>query len=310
MAEEIKTEVAETPAPAAPETPVVETPTLSPILQELAELGFEGLTDEKEALARVVAAHKNLKNEFGTTLSQTLAELRQTQPTAPTQPAQEAQPGSWWNPPAVDEQLVAKYRTADGWKPETPAEIRQQGEAHQAYLDRWANDLVRNAPKALGPAIRAEAQKIVQEMLAGQTQQQQLTQFQQRVFTENAWLFEPDPVTGKPSQSLSAEGQMIDRYVREAQERGADYEFAVDYALTKHQAAKAAAQAKTTSQAQTAEEINAQKKSELLRRSAPGLNRGGSLPTPTENRTSQRNKHIRPGERFVQIAKRDGIAIN
>jgi hypothetical protein len=301
----------------APDAPVVEsqaapeTPTLSPRVQKLVEeFGFENIKDEGEALERLTAYTQNLKNEFGSQLQSAIEQVKQTTP-QPTTQAQEAQGDSWWNPPQYDQSLVAKYRQADGsWKPETPADVRQQADAAQAYYDRWASDLVHRPHEVLPKLIRQEAEKIVRELHGQTQQQQQLTQFQQRVFTENKWLFEPDPVTGQPSQKLSVEGELIDRYMREAQQRGADYEFAWDYAFTKHQAAKAAAQAKQTAQTKTAEEINAEKKAELLRRSAPGLNRGASLPTPSETRTSQRNPNLTPGQRAMQIRNRNGQAVH
>jgi hypothetical protein len=294
------------PETAAPETPVE----VSAKVKALQELGFENVTSDDEAFERLTQAYKQTKEQFSTELKSALDELRAQVPAQPTSPkVQEAQDGHWWNPPKVDESLAAKYRTADGWKPETPTEIRQQAEAAQAYYDRWANDLVKRPHEVLPKLIREEALRIVREELGQTAQQQKEAQLQQKVFADNPWLFEKNPVSGAPTEQLSTEGQLLNQYFIEAQSDGASFERAWKYAHAMYQAGKVAAQSKLTTSSQSATQVNDEKKREFLNRAGGGVNRTGSLPAPSENRVTQRNKNLTFGQRAAQVASRNGVAV-
>lgn len=310
---ETNPQTAETPAPAEQVQAAAQTPTpetqpvaeVSPRLQKLKDLGFEGVT-EQDALDRVISAYELQKNQLAVSVQQALEEARAT-----AQPTTAETDQGWWNPPKVDTALAAQFRQGDGWKPGTPPELIRQVAELEAYRNNFATRLLSDPTNALKPLFEEQFKQLFQQHFGEVTAQQQLTQFQQQAFTANPWLFEADPISGKPSKSLSAEGKLIDQYMREAQERGADYEFAFEFALNKHNAAKAARQATATTQAQTAQEINDQKKRDLLNRVSPaGRSPTGSLPQPQETRTSQRNQRLSPGQRAMQIAKRDGIAVN
>jgi len=297
----------------APETPVVETPAVSAKVAKLKELGFENLTNDDEAFDRLLTAFQNTKNEFGSQI-QALAEQFKQAPVQPTTtaPAQDAHTGKWnWQPPAVDPQLLARFRTADGWKPEAPVELRQAAEARQAYLDSFAQKFVADPAATLEPLLEDKFNAYFEQRSRELAAQQQFQTVQQKITTENPWLFEPDPVTSKPKPGvLSAEGKLIDQYMQEAQARGADYELSWEYALSKHAAAKAARSQQQTTQTQTAAEANAQVKQDLLNRAAGTANRTGSMPTPSDSRTTQRNRNLTAGERFLQVLKRDGMPLS
>lgn len=318
MADPVQPEVINTPAPAAPEvTPAVETTTeqtLSPRLTRLKEeFGFEDVRDEGEAFDRLLSYTQNLKNDFSSQLQSALAELKQSaQPTtAPPATTQDAKAGWTWAPPAVDLQLVSQYRTADGWKEGTPVEIRQGFEARQRYFDNFAQKLVSDPAGALDPLLEEKFNAFFEQRFGQVAAQQQEVAFQQQVYSENSWLWEPDPVTKQPVVGrLSAEGQALNQHFIEAQQDGHSFAQAWKYALACHRAAKAEQAARTTTQAKTAEEINAQKKADLLRRAAPGLNRSGSLPTPAEPRSTQQNRRLSAGERLLQNAQRNGVAVH
>jgi hypothetical protein len=299
-------------APPVAETPVTET-VVSPRIAKLKELGFENVTSEDEAFDRIVSAFQNTKNEFGSQLQAALAELKQTpaQPTT-TPPAQDAHTGKWnWAPPAVDQQLLARFRTADGWKPETPAEVRQAAEARQAYLDSFAQKFVADPAATLEPLLEDKFNAYFEMKTRELAAQQQFQIVQQKITTENPWLFEADPITSKPKPGvLSAEGKLIDQYMQEAQARGADYELSWECALSKHAAAKAARSQQQTAQTQTAAQVNAQVKQDFVNRAAGTPNRTGSMPTASDSRSSQRNKALTAGERFMQVVKRDGLPLS
>jgi hypothetical protein len=90
-------------------------------------------------------------------------------------------------------------------------------------------------------------------------------------------------------------------------ERGANYEFACEYAFTKHRASKAEFAAKQATTTLTAEQLNEQKKREMLARAVPS--RAGSVPQPAAPNQTQ-NKHLSFGERFRQNAERNGVPLN
>lgn len=302
---------------AAPEAPAEaqppaqpEQPTLSPRAQKLAELGFKDVKDDDEAFDRLISYTKNLKNEFGTQLQSALSELKQTQPTA-TAPVQDAKTGKWnWAPPAVDPNVLAQYRTADGWKDGTPDSVKQAASARQSYLDSFAQKFVSDPAATLDPLLEDRFDQLWDRKYGQINAQQQQQSAQQKVFTDNPWLFEPDPVSGKPSGNLSAEGKLIDLYMSEAQQRGADYQLSWEFAVNKHRAGKAEFAGKQAAQTQTATQINDQKKADLLARAANGTpSRGGSLPQPAAPNQTQ-NKHLSFGERFKQNAARDGVPLN
>lgn len=311
--------VEETPAlslgqkAAAALTPTVETTeapaetTVHPYVAKLAELGFENVSDEKEAFDRLVSAYQT-KHQIAEQVQAALAELK-AQPTefAPA-PVQDAQQPSW-KPPKIDKQLVAQYRTADGWKEGTPESVKVQYDAYVRARDSFANSFLDDPEQALGPLIEQAANKLIEQRLNAVTAAQQEQNAVEKALTDNPWLFEKDPVSGQVLRSkLSAEGQLFDQHFKEME--GAGFDKAFRYAMAMHNLAKSQAQNKTETAAQTAQEINAQKKQELITRAGGTPNRTGSLPTPNENRTTQRNRALTPGQRFKQNAERQGLALN
>jgi hypothetical protein len=308
------TEPVVTPLPADPAA-LPPPPELSPTLKALAELGFENVKDESEGLQRLLASHKQLKTEFSAQLQGALAEFKQSQPTnefaAPVHEAPKPSGSEFaFQVPKIDKSEVARWRTADGWKEGTPEAIKQQYAGYTQARDRFAENLLDDFEATVNPLIDQRVEQRVEQRLNHVAQLQQQQTYQQKLFADNAWLFENDPVSGKPSRALSAEGKLIDQYMQEAQARGADYELSWEFALSKHSASKAAQTAKQTATAQTAAEINEQKKRESLLRGGGTPSRTGSMPTPAEPRVSQNNKAMTPGRRFAQIASREGLPLN
>jgi hypothetical protein len=298
---------------AAPPQPLVpvDPPEPSPRAQKLAELGFENVKDDDEAFDRLISYTKNLKNEFGTQLQQAIAEVKQSS-SQPTAPVQDAKTGKWtWAPPAIDSTLIAQYRAADGnWKDGTPESVKQSVAARQAYQDSFVTKFIADPGVTLKPLLEDTFEEFFERKYGQLTQAQQQQTFQQKLYTENQWLFEADPVSGKPlTSNLSAEGKLIDQYMQEAQQRGADYELAWEFAVNRHRANKAEFAAKQTTTNQTAEQINAQKKAEMLRAGNAAPSRGGSLPLPAAPVQTQ-NRHLSFGERFRQNAERNGVPLN
>jgi len=297
----------ETPPPAEP-------PSLSPRLAKLKdEFGFENVADEGEAFDRLVDYTKNLKNEFSAQLQSAIAELKQTQPTtvAPPPPTQDAK-GKWtWAPPAVDPTIVSQFRTADGWKPETPADIKAAAEARQAYLDSFARKFVNDPAGTLRPLLEDTFGEFFDQRFGDIASQQQQQSYQQQVFSENPWLWEKDPVSNQPKIGvLSPEGQLLNQHFVEAERSGMSFDMAWKYAHAMHTAAKLATQNKTDASSQTAAEVNAQHKADMLARAgSPAPSRGASLPAPAAPNQTQ-NRHLSFGERFRQNAQRNGVPLH
>lgn len=311
-AEDIKPQALETEKVVPPQE-VAEQPVVSEKLKKVQELGFEDVEDEEEAFDRLVQAYRMQGEQqklLGEQVQAALEELRR-QPAQPAQPSQPAAPDKWWNPPEVDLTTVQNYRTPDGgWKPETPIDVRQQAEAAQRYYDKWANDLVRRPNEVLTPIMRQEAKRVYEEMFGQVNSQQREQQAKERIFSENQWLFEKDPVTGKPNPArLSQEGELLNQHFIVAQEKGLSFEDAWDYAHSKHQLAKLLAAQKPPETEKEVAQVNEEKKRELLSRAGGATpNRTGSLPT-VNSPTKTQNRNLSFGERFRQQAQRDGVKL-
>lgn len=319
MADEATPAVPETPAPEVQktpgealiaklaETPPVETTPAAPSLAERlkSEFGFENVANDTEAVERLIEFNKQTKAEYGQKVADALAELRTlkgtTQAEQPPPPAEQST-GWKWEPPAVDMALVQQYRTADGWKPETPPQVRQQAEAWQAYHDKWANGLVRDPMNTLVPLIEDRARKIAEEMLQRTTVAQREAEAQKRIVADNPWLWDKNPVTGQPDpQKLSAEGQRMNQWMLEMANLGGSFEQQWQYAMEKRELEQYRAKQNSAGALETAE----QKKRELLARGLP--ERSGSIPKPGE--PGAQNKRISSGQQLVQRLQREGVPL-
>jgi hypothetical protein len=279
---------------------VVETPTAS---KRLAELGFENVKDE-EAFDRLLAAYTQQKNEFGSKFEALFEEVRSLKAPEPVVETKGQPTSEWnWSPPQVDLQLAAKYKTADGWKPETPADLRQAFEARETFEARFVREFMNDPEAALGKLIDKRAKDIVQQTFGQvQTEQQQHSAYSQLI-SGNAWIYENDPITGKPSNKLSVQGQRVNDLTAEILARPYAQHMSqaevLELALERFEAEKSRSATTRQTQTQTAQEQAAQRKQEVVQRAAPGLpTRNGSTGTP--------NRNLTPGQRFVQNARSNG----
>jgi hypothetical protein len=293
--------------PAAQESTQPAAENTSPVLQKLAELGFENVGSEQDGIERLITAYKQQREQFGSQIKEALSELRSTV-APPPQPVE--QPGqTWWNPPAVDLNLANRFRTPDGqWKDGTPAEIRQQVEAYEAYRTNFANKFLENPKDALRPAVQEMFEEFFDQKYGQLNAQQREQQFFDKAFAENQWLFEKDPTTGRVNQQkLTPEGQRFNELMVHAYE-----EFGVrdrtkqfEFAMRMRAAEKAASAAKAPTPEQAAA-TNDQRKQDFLNRAAPALNRNGSLPQP--GATPPRNRNLTPGQKLKQQMQLDGAS--
>lgn len=291
----------------APTQPIADAaPEPSPLVKQLAELGFEGVKDEQEGVSRLIAAHKQLKDEFGTQIRTALDELRQQTPPTGQFDHKPAAPTARkpWEPPQVDLDTIRLYRNGDQWKDGTPNEIKSQFAEYEQHATRFGQALLYRPKEAIGDLIREIAREEFQNTYGKATAEQQQQQAFEKLTTENTWLWQPDPITNKPSGHLSAEGQLVDAEMRRLTARGIDPVTALEFAVDKHQTQKLLAAAKQGTPADAAA-INAAKKLELVQRAAPGINRDGSLPPASK----VRNTNLSPGQKYVQNVRQAGLQV-
>lgn len=334
-------------------------------LQRVKELGFENVSSEDEAIDRLIDSYQRTQQHF----QQVQQAYQQAQPyvqygqqylqqlqnpafqqfqNQSQQPAAEQQqdPREWWNPPQYDPMMVDKYREividpATGarsleWKANTPAEVRASVEAHQAYRERWAEELVNNPQRALQPfkeEVLNDMRQELQYMFGSTEQQREVNNFAQRIKEENAdWMFEQDPRTGRVALDpvsgqpvWSQQGQMAAHYIEEAESIGISDPYKQwNYAILNLQNLYAQqmqyAQPQTMQSAPppaTVEQVAEQKKQELLTRgrSVPGTNsipsRAGSVPPPDADmkRGRSQNKNSSAGQKILSDLKRAGVGV-
>lgn len=291
-----------TPVAAAPADPPKAEPTLK---DRIAELGFENVADDKEATERLIAAYKQQKDQFATQIQEAIEQVKSLKPEPSTPAPTEGEP--WWKVPKIDKAAVAQFRNGEGWKDGTPDSVKQQYEAWQSRRNALAERLLDDFDGTLAEASSHLIERKVQELLGQTTQQQREQQVQQKIFSDHPWLWEKDPVNGQPKiGQLSAEGQALNQFFVEAQQRGADFGLAWDFALTKFNAAKAgAAQKKPPAEAHKAEQ------DKLLARGAGGRipDRGGSVPVPSRTGQPSQNQNLTAGQKFAQKLRAEGVLL-
>lgn len=300
MAEEAAPLEPTTPPPAAPETPPV-----NPKLQALAELGFADVKDESEGFERLVAAHRQMKDQFSAQLTAAIEQVRAQVRPSDLQTSQPATPSAkkFFDPPSVDVSLVQQYRQPDGtWKEGTPADIRTQAEARERYIQGFAQKLVTDPEGALAPLLEQKFSEFFDRRYGQLSQEQQEQQFFGKALSDNGdWLFVKDAVSGRPTQKLSPEGERFNELMVEAHDqygigsRIKQFEYAMK--VRGFEKANRAVPA-------DANAARAEQQQKLLGRATPTTNRDGTLPAAP----SVRNKNLSPGQKLWQQLQRDGVA--
>lgn len=305
--------VVETPAETTAETTeVAETPSF---IEQARALGFENLTEE-DAQQRVFAYVAQVR-EYNARLEaerQQLLALRQ--PVAPVTATQTQEAPKPWVPPSIDRNMVAEYREAKvdpttgkqiaAWKEGTPAAVIAQVQQFEQWQKQWAEALTTRPHEVLTDMVKQIAAEVANQQYTVQAQTREVESFKQKVLADNPWLYQPDPLTGKPSQNLSAEGQRMYDYCEEAVSLGITQPQAQwRYAEQQRELATLRAKATTTSTAQTAAQINEQKKQAVINGHLPS--RAGSLPLKTDPSPRSQNRALSAKDRLAQALQREGV---
>lgn len=234
-------------------TPAAE-PAVSPVIERLRSLGFKDVADEKQGTERLLSAFEQSR-EQQETLAMQIEQLRQqnlvmqsqlAQTVAPSQPGRQV-PSAVSTPAAVEpddpwpkiptldigvQQAIQKYRTADGWQPNTPPAVIQRAGEWQAAVEDWQFRLSMDPKGALQPIIDHEVKKAVQQILGGEPQQFVEQQFEARSKQEaqqtevaqawervSPWMWQADPVTQQPSKMPTEFGRRFQSSFQQEQAR-------------------------------------------------------------------------------------------
>lgn len=307
---------AETPAEPVVETPAetTETAETPSFIEQAKSLGFENLTEE-DAQQRVLAYVAQVR-EYNARLEaekQQLLALRQ--PAAPVNtPTQEAPKP--WVPPSIDRELIAEWREVkidptsgkqvETWKDDAPAVVISQYNEGERFQKQAANEFVRNPNEFVTTIATPLVKDLVKQAIQEHFQTHEVVSFKAQVLKDNPWLYQPDPLTGKPSSNLSAEGQRMYDYCEEAVSLGITQPQAQwKYAEQQRELATLRAKATVAGTAQTAAQINEQKKQAVTNGHLPS--RAGSLPLKTAPSPRSQNRTLSAKDRLSQALQREGV---
>lgn len=309
---------AETPAEPVVETPAeitTEVATTPSFVERAKALGFENLTEE-DAEERVLAYAVQMRERAEQIEAERQQLLAYRQPPAPVTATQTQEAPKPWVPPSIDRNLIAEYREAKvdptsgkqiaAWKEGTPLEVRQSVERFEQWQKQWAEALTTRPHEVLTDMVRQIAADVANQQYTQQAQTREVESFKQKVLTENPWLYQPDPLTGKPSGNLSAEGQRMYDYCEEAVSLGIHQPQAQwRYAEQQRELATLRAKATAVTTAQTAAQINEQKKQAVTNGHLPS--RAGSLPLKTDPSPRSQNRTLSARDRLAQALEREGV---
>lgn len=290
--------------PAPGETPPPSpAPSTSPWIEEAQALGFEDIADEDDARTRLreylqqtTASLRQREAEYQAVLALANKGTEQPKPDQPT-PSTNV-PKLYDRPAAPEPKLLKLYRTVDattgkeGWKDNTPADVRVAVDSYEAATQKWADDLIHRPEEVFLPKLQAMAEQIAEKIVEqklNQVSEQNAAQEFTRSLDAEAWLWQRDPVSGKPAvqngqKVLSADGLLMSQFCQEAAQLGiTNYQAQWKYAQAMRKAAQVDAAASGTTAAEAAKKVNEAKKLEVLQRGVNTLpSRAGSL-SPKEN---------------------------
>ena len=237
------------------------------LADQVTALGFTDVQDERDAQYRLLDSYQQLQNQNSQwadfyqgqqqqyNQQQQLAEYGQEYLDLQRDPAwqqyqqqqdhydqgeQQQQPTGqehWWAPPQMDMEDLERWRTqkvdpqtgeiyAD-WVDGTPQEIKEDAEDYVAYLEDWAENIIRRPNEVLPGIIEQEFDKLFKSrytaLMQYNNQYQQEVQNHTEVESINQrnadWVYQVDPRTNQYLSDangnlvLSPQGQAVTNYI-------------------------------------------------------------------------------------------------
>lgn len=144
------------------------------------------------------------------------------QQAAPAQqaPAQRAEDKPWWNPPKINDS-DRRYLTRDENGRETisesaPLDVQARLRDYQAYRAEFAEKLLSDPEKTLGPMVERVAVQRAQAIVEQKVQRMNDEQYVSSLEKENKdWLYDQNG-------NVSAEGLAVQKYIQDAKAMGID----------------------------------------------------------------------------------------
>lgn len=242
----------------------------------------------------------------------------------------EKEPEGWWNAPEYDPSWNDRYREvyldpASGeqrmrWKEGTPASVRQAADEREAYIQKWATDLVERPQEVLPRIIKHEFDRYFQEAIYERTVQESQAEKEARdiAFVEQLkqehgnWMFDGsrvDPVSKQPV--LTPAGEHILGLCRQVAELGVSdvqQQWQLAVALSDWQYNQMNKNQEPEPDGEPAPKPD--RKTQFLKRGGQGLqNRKGSkTPSETPSVRSQ-DPSLSPGRQLLASLQEEGQAV-
>ena len=252
------------------------------------------------------------------------------------QQQQPAGPEHWWAPPEVDMEDLERWRTqkvdphtgqiyAD-WVDGTPQELKEDAEDYVAYLEDWADNIIRSPQDVLPGIIEQEFDKLFKSrytaLLQYNNQYQQEVQNHTEVNEINQrnadWVYQVDPRTNQYLSDangnlvLSPQGQAVTNYINYFREQGITDPSSLWELATRMYSGDLSVSQQQQQQQQYHEAQQAQQRNMEYLQQANEYNgyvesAGGSIP-PTENPMARsQNASASAGDKLRQQALADGF---
>jgi len=242
----------------------------------------------------------------------------------------------WWAPPEIDMEDLERWRTqkvdpqtgeiyAD-WVDGTPQEVKEDAEDYVAYLEDWADNIIRSPQDVLPGIIEQEFDKLFKSRYSALMQYNQ--QYQQEVsnHTEvdainqrNAdWVYQVDPRTNQYLSDangnlvLSPQGEAVTNYINYFRGQGiTDPSSLWELATRMYSGDLSVSQQQQQQQQYHETQQTQQRNMEYLQQANANEgyieSAGGSIP-PTENPTARsQNPTASAGDKLRQQALADGF---
>ena len=353
-----------TPEPEQQREQQPEQPQQYTLADQVSALGFADVQDESDAQYRLLDSYQQLQNQNAQwsdfyqqqqqhySQQQQMAEYgqeyldlqrdpswQQYQDQQDQQGQAEQQPTGqehWWAPPEIDMEDLERWRTqkvdpqtgeiyAD-WVDGTPQEVKEDAEDYVAYLEDWADNIIRSPQDVLPDIIEQEFDKLFKSRYTALLQYN--NQYQQEVSNHtqvdainqrNAdWVYQVDPRTNQYLSDangnlvLSPQGEAVTNYINYFRGQGiTDPSSLWELATRMYSGDLSVSQQQYQQQQHHEAEQSQQRNMEYLQQ-ANQYNEyiesaGGSIP-PTENPTARsQNPTASAGDKLRQQALADGF---